>query len=75
MMKDEKHGRSVLSIVGMGGLGKTTLAKKVYNEREVQEHFDCKAWVYVSQEFRSKEILLDIARQVMSPDDEEKRKL
>ena len=75
MMKVETAGRSVASIFGMGGLGKTTLAKKVYNQRDVQEHFDCKAWVYVSQEFRAKEILLDIACHVMFPDDEEKGKL
>ena len=75
LMKEETVGRSVASIFGMGGLGKTTLAKKVYNQRDVQEHFDCKAWVYVSQEFRAREILLDIACHVMFKDDEEKGKL
>ena len=61
-----------MSIVGMGGLGKTTLAKKVYNQRDVQQHFDCKAWVYVSQEFRAREILLDIANRFMSLNEKEK---
>ena len=75
MMKVETSTRSVVSIVGMGGLGKTTLAKNVYNQRDVHGHFDCKAWVYVSQEFRAREILLAIALQVMPLSDEEKREM
>ena len=75
LMKEETVGRSVVSIFGMGGLGKTTLAKKVYNQRDVHGHFDCKAWVYVSQEFRAREILLAIALQVMSLSDEEKKEM
>ncbi|XP_019081115.1 disease resistance protein RPH8A [Vitis vinifera] len=72
MLMKEETRRSVVSIVGMGGLGKTTLAKKVYNQRDVQQHFDCKAWVYVSQEFRAREILLDIANRFMSLSEKEK---
>lgn len=37
----------VLSIVGFGGLGKTTMANAVY--RKIQEHFPCHAFVSVSQ--------------------------
>ena len=66
--------RVVVAIWGMGGLGKTTLAKKVYNDRDIQNHFCYRAWVYVSQEYNIRELLLGIANCVTTLTDEQKRK-
>nr|XP_027122078.1 putative disease resistance protein At1g50180 [Coffea arabica] len=60
----EDQNRSVVSIVGMGGAGKTTLAKKVYNHADVRTRFNCRAWVCISSSYNHKETLRAIIKQL-----------
>ncbi|XP_038901402.1 putative disease resistance protein RGA3 isoform X2 [Benincasa hispida] len=53
----KKHTTSILPIVGMSGLGKTTLAKLVFNHPKIKQYFDETIWVCVSEPFLINKIL------------------
>ncbi|KAL3533901.1 hypothetical protein ACH5RR_007422 [Cinchona calisaya] len=57
VMENEMNYFGVVSIYGMGGLGKTTLTQKVYNHSKVKRYFDGYVWACVSQNWRKEDIL------------------
>ncbi|KAL1565189.1 putative late blight resistance protein R1A-10 [Salvia divinorum] len=53
----------VLSIVGIPGQGKTTLAWKIYHNESICFHFPIRIWVSISQVFNSRDVLLQILKK------------
>ncbi|WMV23776.1 hypothetical protein MTR67_017161 [Solanum verrucosum] len=54
----------VIPIVGMPGLGKTTLSRKVYNDSSLDFHFYKRMWIYVGTSKKPKDILVEIVNEV-----------
>ncbi|KAL5572846.1 hypothetical protein UlMin_022443 [Ulmus minor] len=61
---NEASSLGVVAVVGMGGLGKTTLANQVYKDSEVNKHFQHHVWITVSQSFKLEELLKKIIQQL-----------
>ncbi|KAL0692252.1 hypothetical protein Bca4012_059432 [Brassica carinata] len=66
----EEDGRQVFAITGMGGIGKTTLARNVFNHEKIKSNFpQGLAWVCVSQQFKKTQKVLIVIDDIWKEGD------
>ncbi|XP_037416480.1 putative disease resistance protein RGA4 [Triticum dicoccoides] len=53
-----------IGIVGTGGVGKTTLAQKIYNDQKIKASFQMHAWICVSQDYSEVTLLKEVLRNI-----------
>ncbi|QHO22287.1 putative disease resistance RPP13-like protein 1 [Arachis hypogaea] len=67
---NREHQLSVIPIVGIGGVGKTTLAQWLYNNDKLMEGFQVKKWVCVSEDFNIVQVTKNIIGQTAGNTDD-----
>ncbi|KAJ1690029.1 hypothetical protein LUZ63_014184 [Rhynchospora breviuscula] len=64
LLSPEPAHLSVVSIVGTGGLGKTTLARSIFNSPKIKENFSTRIWLSVSEQYNMINLLKMMLRQI-----------
>ncbi|XP_073123657.1 putative late blight resistance protein homolog R1A-3 [Henckelia pumila] len=64
ILTGQQSNRQMVAIVGMGGIGKTTLANHVYEHPYINIHFDICAWATISQEYSARNIIYEMLSEI-----------
>ncbi|KAL7115018.1 hypothetical protein ACP275_04G157900 [Erythranthe tilingii] len=67
----QRSNRQIIPIVGMAGIGKTTLAQNAYEHSLIVHHFDIRTWVTISQEYNVRELFVQLLSSLISEMDSE----
>ncbi|KAI8013086.1 Disease resistance protein RPP13 [Camellia lanceoleosa] len=54
----------MISLVSEEAMGKTALARKVYNRLDVRQHFKCHVWLHVPKNIECKDLLIVLLKQI-----------
>ncbi|XP_070048394.1 putative late blight resistance protein homolog R1A-10 isoform X2 [Nicotiana tomentosiformis] len=64
----------VISIFGMGGIGKSTFAKRIFFDPSILSFFDIRAWIVVSKDYSIRKMLLSLLQNAIGVDEEADKK-
>ncbi|VAH72306.1 unnamed protein product [Triticum turgidum subsp. durum] len=64
VLAHKKNKSYKLAIVGTGGVGKTTLAQKIYNDTKIKGSFKMHAWICVSRDYNEVTLLKEVLRNI-----------
>ncbi|XVF69269.1 hypothetical protein PTKIN_Ptkin11bG0067400 [Pterospermum kingtungense] len=70
-LMDEQPRRTVISVVGMGGSGKSTLVANTFNKQSVKQRFDFCTWVTISQQYAIEELFRSMVKEIYKQTNEE----
>ncbi|KAL8158752.1 hypothetical protein V2J09_000289 [Rumex salicifolius] len=73
-LMDPKH-QAVIAICGMGGIGKSTLARELYHHPKLRNdcYFDAFGWCHVSRQFQPNGVLQELMYSLVPENDHERR--